>query len=267
MALSLSYLASLLILPTQSTRAPDKITIDLSDFDLEYGTYVISAHAHNPIGFDEDSYEFYYVPAKATQLEKDEDDDAADPVINVEYDDTVEKIEIVVYDGSGNPVFDEPLVINVPAPYRAGAEEITLPFGSYGLPSGDDYKIKLIAYRQNPVYDESGNPVLDESGNPVTALSIIEAPSIFYPLHYTAPEAPAIPDTGRLLQSLNITKTDYMLTSIVVMIIATIGAIILLNRSKRKVDYRKNYVKRYDRNYTKMNICGTRKGIRKNNHK
>ena len=124
----------------------DKITIDLSDFDLEYGTYVISAHAHSPIGFDEDSYEFYYVPAKATQLEKDEDDDAADPVINVEYDDTVEKIEIVVYDGSGNPVFDEPLVINVPAPYRAGAEEITLPFGSYGLPSGDDYKIKLIAF-------------------------------------------------------------------------------------------------------------------------
>ena len=212
------------------------ISIDLSELNIPYHNYTLTTVGHSPIGYDEDAIEITYVPAVSS--ENAETDDNGDPVITVDYDKGTEKLEIMAYDDNGNPLFDEPVVVNIPAPYNAGSQTIVLPFASYGIESGN-YTVQITAYKHVQAVDENGNPLFDESGNPIMVLSPIDAPAMIISIVYKAPEAPAIPDTGRLLQTINTTKTDYLITVSIAMIAAVAFAIVLMNKHKR-VNYRKN---------------------------
>jgi len=214
----------------------ETITIDLSELDIPYNTYTLTTVGHSPIGYDEDAIEISYVPAVPS--ENTETDDNGDPVIFVDYDKGTEKLEIMVYDEDGNPVFSEPVVFDNPYPYNAGSRQITLPFSSYGIKSGN-YSVRITAYKHIQAVDEDGNPLYDEDGNPIMVLAPIDSPAMIISLAYQAPEAPAIPNTGRLLQTFSTTKSDYLITAIIVMIFAVIWAIFVMNKRK-KIDYRKN---------------------------
>ena len=213
------------------------ISFDFDDYGLEYGIYRVASEAHSAIGYSEDIIEFYYVPAMAAQTGA--ADLTNDPIIRVDYDETVEKVEVYVYDNSGNLLFKDPIVINVPAPYAGGSEDITLPFSSYGIPSGTNYYVETIAYRTEPLVDEDGNPITDDEGNIVTGLVVIDAPHLTYRVSYTEPEAPAVPDTGRLTKALNIAKEDLLASSAIVMVFAVAVAFAVIKSTARRRIYRK----------------------------
>ena len=209
-------------------------TFNLKDLGLDYGEYVITATSHSPIGFSEDILSFYYLPSRASQTGVEEVTN--DPIVLVEWDDEVEKIEVMAYDDSGNPLFDHPIIVAVPSPYDAGSEEVTLPFSSYGIPSGTNYYVELTAYKHITTTDDDGNLI--------SVLSKINAPTGHFNISYTKPIPPDIPDTGRMISSLSITQTDLIITLCIAMAVAIFIAIMLLTRSTRKKDYRKYYRRR-----------------------
>ncbi|MBQ6396348.1 hypothetical protein IJH89_02050, partial [Candidatus Saccharibacteria bacterium] len=213
----------------------DEITIDLTaltdeqgnPLDLTYGRFVLTAVSESAIGRGEDAVEFYYVPAKATEVGT--EDSTNDPIVNVEYDEGVAKVELMIYDKNGNPLLDSPIVVENPANesgvHGSGSQNITLPLGSYGLASGD-YVLGLTAFRAET------DPATGE-----TSYSEIYSPFPNYPISYTQPEAPAIPNTGRLLESLNIATSDLVITSVIVFTFAVFVAFAILTHKKK--GYRK----------------------------
>ncbi|MBQ3430645.1 hypothetical protein IJG20_00900 [Candidatus Saccharibacteria bacterium] len=206
----------------------DSVTIDLTGYTLGYEDYILTAKASSAVGYAEDSVEFSYLPAKLTQIGNNLTNNDPDTV--VEYGEGVAKLEIEILDENGNPVFDEPIIIEVDEPYEAGEVELELPFGSYGLESGKYYaRITSYAY----VDDGEGGLVLEK----------IAAPDRLFPISYTKPASPAVPDTGRFLSNLNIAKSDYIITGVIVFASVVLVAFTLLSRKKK--DYRKNYRKRH----------------------
>ena len=206
----------------------DTVTVDLTEYLLGYNEYILTAKAVSPIGYAEDSTSFVFVPAKLTQTGNDPSNN--DPITVVDYGEGVAKLEIEILDEKGNPVFDKPIVINVDEPYAAGSKELELPFGSYGLESGT-YYARITSYEY--VEDEEGNK----------ELVVINAPTKLFPITYTRPDSPAVPDTGRFMGNLNIAKTDYVITGVIVFAAVVLVAFTLLSHKKK--DYRKNYRKRH----------------------
>ncbi len=184
---------------------------------LVYNRYWLHIESHSPIGYDEDEIEFYYVPATLVQTGADEDN--GDPIVDVDFDKDVAKLALEIYDKDGNKLNDEPIIVkNEDEELSYGKETLTLPLGSYGVPSGD-YYVKIIAY------DEAGEP--------------LDSPYDTFKIVYEKPESPAVPDTGRFLSSLGISRTDYIITGVLAFgLIALVGLMIL--GKKQKKDYRKN---------------------------
>ena len=211
----------------------ETLTIDLTQYGLSYGEYTLAAQAHSPIGYDEDSLEFSYVPATVTDTDK--KDENGDPIITIEYEEGTARLEIMAYDEDGNAVFTDPIVIDIDPPYSAGSVTVTLPFGSYGLPTGN-YYIEVTAYKY-----VAG---IDEGGNPIDVLTPIDAPKVAYKVYYEAPDAPAVPDTGTMTGSLEISRSDMMITvSIATVTICALSLFILSGKTHKK-DYRKNLRRR-----------------------
>ena len=196
------------------------ITINLRDYDLDYNHYILGAVSGSPIGESAgDSIEFDYVPAMLVQTDTDEN--TGDPVVEVSYDDGVAKVEIMPVDDEGNPLLDEPIVIEVEPDedgnYPTGSQTITLPYTENGLEDGD-YTVIITAYDGN-----------DEE-LPTTRPD--------YPTDYEQPQAPEAPNTGAFAGKLNIAESDYILTIAIVFAATTAIAFRLITRKKK--DYRKN---------------------------
>ncbi|MBQ6320781.1 hypothetical protein IJI17_00970 [Candidatus Saccharibacteria bacterium] len=201
---------------------------------LVYNRYQLHIESYSPVGYDEDWIEFYYVPAYLVQTGADADNN--DPEVDVIYDKDVVRLGLEIYDKQGNKISDAPIYIdNTSADpdatdptspsydpsaerYPAGTHSLTLPFGSYGLASGE-YIVKITTY--------------DENGE------VIESPWDEYIVTYEAPAAPDIPNTGRFLGNLNIAKTDYVITALIAFSGVIFIAFLVLGRKKK--NYRKNY--------------------------
>ena len=196
------------------------ITINLRDYDLSYNHYVLSAVSGSPIGVSAgDSIEFDYVPAMLVQTGTDENTN--DPIVEVSYDDGVAKVEIMPVDDEGNPLLDEPIVIEVEPDengnYPTGSQTITLPYTENGLEDGN-YTVIITAYNG------------DDEELPTTRPN--------YPTTYEQPQAPEAPNTGAFLGKLNIAKSDYVITTAIVF--AAFAAIAFRLITRKKKDYRKN---------------------------
>ncbi len=197
--------------------------LNLADYGLSYNNYILNATSVSAIGPGYDSIDFTYVPSDAKQTGSEEETN--DPIISVRHDDGVARVVITVYDENGNPIFDEPIVINYDEPYEAGVSQITLPFSSYGIKTGK-YYIGIESYKYE--VDEHGEKELVK----------IKAPSVFFEVTYTQPDAPAVPDTGRFIKNLNVAKSDVIITSVIVFVGALIVAFSILGRKKK--NYRAN---------------------------
>ncbi len=222
----------------------DTIRVNLRDYNLGYNTYVLTARAYSSLGYAEDTISFSYVPASLSQ--SDETNDDGDPIITIDYDEGVEKFEVMIYDDLGNPIFDEPIVYEIPSPFSGGTKDIELLLSSYGLPSGRYYAV-ITAYKSIDAYDINGNPILDENGRPVKILTPIDAPSIKYVIHYQAPDAPDVPVTSGVLEKYNIDPYDYFFTLLLLFILLALIALYTIYKRRQKnyrVYYKKNSKRR-----------------------
>ena len=57
-------------------------------------------------------------------------------------------------------------------------------------------------------------------------------PSDYDDFIYTLPNAPDVPKTGQFYETLNIAKTDYIVTGLLIFFATAIGALFLINRKK-----------------------------------
>ncbi|MBQ6355390.1 hypothetical protein IJJ18_03210 [Candidatus Saccharibacteria bacterium] len=181
-----------------------------SDPNLGFGDYVLKVVNHAYNGTVEDAVSFKYVPIKITTVGTAEN---GDPIVEVEYAAKINSFDLQAYDKDDKPLFDNALNISVDNPGVSGTKQVTLPFASYGAASGD-YTV---------------------SAQGRGADGTIYTGQIAYTdVKYQAPDAPEVPKTGGLLQSLNITKSDYIITGVIVFVLATAFAVRTLKKRNNR---------------------------------
>lgn len=135
------------------------------------------------------------------------------PVININVEEGVEKVEIIVYDKNGKEIF------RFEAPVTSiTTNHITLPFDLYGLADGD-YIVAVVPYAR------------DENGNLVPLITEEEAKRNAMTIGYGAPK---VPDTGNFFASLNLSQKDYLLTGLIIFGVVTAGGIIVLRKKEAR---------------------------------
>lgn len=191
--------------------------INLNDYgdstNHGYGNYKITVRGEGAEGvYDEQIIEFEFLPAYAETVTED-DKYYLDVYYNYddqtgESDGRVNSVEVkVYYPGTNQEVPFSP--INVPL-NESGHSRIELPFAAYGLEPGD-YPIAIVAYGRDK------NPLVK---NPYTLI-----------VGYKG-DGTAIPNTGALFSANNISKTDYLITGLIVFGIIALTGIILIVRNK-----------------------------------
>lgn len=135
------------------------------------------------------------------------------PVIEVNVDEGVEKVEAIVYDANGKEVFRiDSLVTSITTNY------ITLPFNLYCLKDGE-YKVAIIPYTR------------DENGNLVPMITEEEAKKNAIKITYGNPE---VPNTGDFFASLNLSQKDFLLTGLIIFGAVTAGGIFILRKKENR---------------------------------
>lgn len=184
-------------------------TIDINASDYGYGKYVVRVRGEGyGDAYDEDLVMFYYLPVYAEIVEDEENDKY---YVDLEYtaDDgtpesegEVTKIVLNVYDSDGNLVTElSPITVYPPT------TRVEIPMAGKGLPSGE-YTIKVSAY--NTAGEELYEPYVLK---------------FYY-------EDIAVPDTGALFGSLNISKTDYLITGLLIFLSAAGLGIVFVMKNK-----------------------------------
>ncbi len=193
-------------------------SIDINVNDYGYGKYVVTARG---LGYGgepaEDYVTFYYLPLTA---EATEDENTKNYTLDLNYspyDGTEESVgnvaDIVVnvYDENGNLVKAlSPTRVIVPG------TSVVLPFGDYGIPSGT-YKIAISTY--------------DKDGNELYEPYVIT-------INYEAKSIP-VPDTGGVLGNLNISKTDYLVTGLLIFFIVGISGVVFIAKRDKNAKRRR----------------------------
>lgn len=178
------------------------LNLDLSGPNYGYGDYVLRITAERPEFLPhEDAFAFSYQPFAA---EAKEDPETGNADLTIEYEDNtgIEYFTVIVRDKDGVIVNAIPETrVNVPG------KTSVVPFAGTNLPGGD-YTIEIIAY--------------DAKGNSVT----VTVPYTYAPVK--------VPDTGGLLSTLNISKSDYLITGLIVFFLTGIGGAVYITKSTRK---------------------------------
>ena len=189
-------------------------TLDLSDESkYGFGDYVFSVKATGLDGQPvEEVIRFSYLPIVA---DLEEEEMTGDYEIDLDYipDDgteegkgNVDTILINIYDADGNPVGPSPIRVDAPA------TSVSFNLDEYGLPDGV-YTVELSAY--------------DRDGN------LLYKPFVIGVINYKG--VVPTPDTGAPFQNLNISRTDYLVTGLIIFGIVGLGGFMFIaKRNKNK---------------------------------
>ncbi len=179
-------------------------TISLNDHG--YGTYTITATGVDESGvIDEDVKVFKYIPATADIDDSDEDGDI---YIDLDYEPGVVcSADVNVYLG-GN-------LVAPPSPIHVEAPTTRVKIPVDGFATGD-YTVITTAYN------------CPGEGEDPTPLPFPDTDTF----HYDEEDIP-VPDTGGLFMGLNISKTDYLLTAIIVFFAFAILALFIVIKGRK----------------------------------
>lgn len=182
-----------------------EITIDLSGPEYGYGDYVVTITGdHNDKIVDEDSIAFGFYPVT---MAVSEDEDTDDVTATLGYDDNntdIDHIVVEVFDENGNRVTAIPDITVEP-----GTKEVNLPFKENKIPGGK-YIIRATAYGVD--------------GEPLYTPSDVE---------FTY-ETMDVPNTGALLNGLNISKADFLATGLIAFFLVGIFGLVYIAKSNTK---------------------------------
>ena len=173
-----------------------------------YGKYTFTIRGTGNQSFDEDSISFEFVPVEVEEVTKTEE---GDPVVEVNYDPAeVCYVLVQAYKKPGlTPVFEPPLSVTLSS---IDDKIINIPFSEHNAESGD-YQIEIESYAcadHTPIYEP-----------------------LIVPFTYTAPEVPDVPKTGALLEKLNISKTDYLISGLLIFFFAGIGLLVFIKKKSK----------------------------------
>ena len=210
---------------------PD-VTYELTDYevngDLVSGTTTFNLDLDNYGGFGtykftsvitssdgrtgEDSVKFQYVSMDTPDDDAKEDEEG-NVDIEVCYAAGTKILTMEIYDKSGKLVatLTDYIVKN---PETGGCETIRIKVDDLDLDSGD-YDIVIKSYDN---YDKTGEPT----------------GTITIHLGYTKPESPNVPDTGALLSSLNISRSDFLITGLIGFTAISLIALFVIKRANKK---------------------------------
>ena len=181
------------------------LEVDLLADGYGYGEYTIRVEGEGFSTPTSDMIHFSFYPVTG---EIDEDESSGLTYLDLNYDTSNKKIDTIkinVYDESGN------LVSSIsPITVKAPGTRVELPFVENNLPTGN-YKIEITAY------DSAGKLLY---GKP-------------YTLYYYY-EAIPVPDTGKVFGGLNISKTDYIITGLLIFFSAAGLGILFIIKGKRQ---------------------------------
>ena len=187
---------------------------DQTDPDLGYGIYtvtVVGTNAGEVVSEQSISFEFLPVIVDTTR-----DPETGDADVTLDYDEDNNDIDhfvIIIKDSDGNPIDGIPPIIVTPPDTK-----VTIPFSEYGLPEGK-YIIETTAY------DADGN-ALYTPYNAAFKYSLEPEPE---PEHEDIP----VPNTGGFLKNLNISRTDYLITGLIIFFTFGIGSIVFVMKGKK----------------------------------
>lgn len=182
---------------------PGSVTTILNLDDYGYGHFIFTVTGDGDSGYDEDSVAFDY---SALVIDAEQEVPGENPTTDLYYDDeVVDYIIVTILDENGNEI---PGVDPIRVP--SGVHEIELPFIENDLPSGN-YIIKADPY--------------DEDGNIVPNIAVDD-------LLYIAPDL-EVPNTGGPLGMLNLSRTDYIATGVIIFFSGAIFAIIMLKKQRK----------------------------------
>ncbi len=184
-----------------------------ADNQRGYGEYYITVTGEGVDGIaDEDVIHYYYYPIDGTISDNDEDGNMD---LELTYDQEqcsgvnlcVDHIVINVYDENGNLVPElSPIEVDAPT------TNVKLPFADQDLPYGT-YTVKIIPY--------------DQYGNYLGFTRTLT-------IEYKGEEEIPVPNTGSLFGGLNISKTDYLVTGLIIFGITGIGGLVFISKRSKK---------------------------------
>lgn len=207
--------------------------IDLKNFG--YGKFVLEVKGDGVGGpTDVDVRTFYYYPAYAELVKVD-----GKYYIDVHYNwgdgseapagDVGSVVVKVYYPNSDEEVPFSPIEVELNA---SGSSRVELPFEEYGLNEGD-YKIEVYAYDRDD--------------------QLLSLPYTFI-AQYRLDEETPIPDTGAMFQNTNISKTDYLITGLVVFgLVAVAGVMFIMRSDKKKAALTRSNARSGKRSNTRSN--------------
>ncbi len=176
--------------------------LDLLAEDYGYGEYRVEIVG---IGFDDvkdfETVEFALYPVIGEANEADD----GKVYLDLQYDtenENINTIGINIYDENGN-------LVNVLSPITVNAPDmrVELPFAENNLPTGN-YRIEITAYNA-------------------------EGEALYKPyITYYYYEMIPVPNTGALFSNLNISRTDYLVTGLIIFFLAAILGIVFIVKGR-----------------------------------
>lgn len=176
--------------------------LDLLAEDYGYGEYRVEIVG---IGFNDvkdfETVEFALYPVVGEANEADD----GKVYLDLQYDtenENINTIGINIYDENGN-------LVNVLSPITVNAPDmrVELPFAENNLPTGN-YRIEITAYN-------------------------VEGEALYKPyITYYYYEMIPVPNTGALFSNLNISRTDYLVTGLIIFFLAAILGIVFITKGR-----------------------------------
>ena len=189
--------------------------LDLNLSSYDYGDYVLKLIGEGRNGLEyEDAITLYYYPV-TTEIEYNEETNDTFAILDYDLtDEDIDTLVLEIYDENGNLM--SPLS---PIRVKRGTTRVELPLEEYNTPEGK-YTIRTTAY--------------DASG---TALYRPFDMILNYTIHVPSPD---VPNTGAMtFGNLNISKTDYLITGLMVFSIVGVGGIYYITHNNSKRSHKK----------------------------
>ena len=145
-------------------------------------------------------------------------DENGNPIYDLYYSNDSKNTEINIYDNSGKSIFDKPIVIpssDDRYSQDGGIEHVNEEIDKVRI------TIKMPEGIESGVYSASSKAI-DADGNEMGPAHTIQ-------FDYEAP-APDVPDTGSFLFGVNVAKSDFLITGLIIFFIVALGAVVLINR-------------------------------------
>lgn len=203
-----------------------KFNLDLNDWGVQADAtcrIFLTGKGIDDKDIRDEGVSFEYRAIKVDMGDKDDEnnkpvtDEKGDPEVTIGISDEVYSLLLQVYDESGKPLFikdgvEEPiLVARDKFDLESGSYKLNLPMSKYGAKSGW-YELVAIAYGQD--------------GKEVVSMNV-------YRFYYDA-KTPNVPGTGTVMESLNISRADYVVTGLIAFGAVAIFGVYLVARKSRR---------------------------------